>query len=171
MKAGLAALSEGGLAAVRVELLAKALGITKGSFYWHFARREDLLGAMLGEWEQAQTQRVIETVEAQGGDPRARLVQLSDALLTLDMQLEAAIRGWARTDPEVGQAVGRIDLARLAYLQSILERAGVPAAQAEARARLIYFSLIGELMSGDPNWLEKHRAAIELNRDMILAWP
>lgn len=169
--AGLSALSEGGIAAVRVELLAKRLGITKGSFYWHFARREDLLGAMIEEWERSQTASVITEVESLGGDPYQRLQYLSDALSELDLRLEAAIRGWGGSDPDVRKTIERIDTARLIYLQSVIESAGVPTLPAQARARLVYFALIGELINGRADWLEYHQEAMRLNRTMLLTWP
>lgn len=171
VQAGLSVLSEGGVMAVRVELLAKRLRITKGSFYWHFSGREDLLSTMLDEWERSQTMGVIATVEARGGDPHERFVRLSEALADLDLRLEAAIRSWAGADPDVRHAVERIDAARLAYLQSIIESAGVPPSPAQARARLIYFALIGELTTGGTNWFQNHREAMDLNRSMILSWP
>lgn len=171
VQAGLSALSEGGVTAVRVELLAKRLRITKGSFYWHFSKREDLLSAVLEEWERSQTASVIATVEARGGGPHERFRHLSDALTSLDLRLEAAIRSWAGSDPDVCRAVENIDTARLAYLQSIIESAGVPASPAQARARLVYFALIGELTSGGKNWFQGHREAMDLNRPMILSWP
>ena len=79
--AGLRALSAGGVAAVAVEPLAAALGTTKGSFYWHFADREELVRAALELWELEQTSAVIDelgTVE----DPRERLRVLLMLILT-----------------------------------------------------------------------------------------
>lgn len=138
VQAGLSAFSEGGLPAVRVELLPKCLKITKGSFYWHFSGREDLLGAMLDEWERSQVAGVIATVEARGCGPQERFQHLSDALRGLDLWLEAAVRSWAAADPDVVCAVEGIYAARLVYLQSIIERAGVPADPAQARASRLF---------------------------------
>lgn len=171
VQAGLSALSEGGVAAVRVELLAKRLKITKGSFYWHFSRREDLLSAMLEEWERSQTLGVIANVEAAGGNPHERFERLSAAVARLDMRLEAAMRSWAPSDGDVRQVIERIDAMRLSYLQSIIESAGVPVEPAIARARLVYFALIGELGSGTENWLGRHQEAMATNRGMVLRWP
>jgi AcrR family transcriptional regulator len=156
---------------VRVELLAKRLKITKGSFYWHFSGREELLSAMIEEWERCQTTGVIATVEDRGGSPHERFERLSDALAGLDMGLEASIRSWAGSDRAICRTIERVDAARLTYLQSIIESSGVPAAPAQARARLVYFALIGELVTGGANWLQRHRDAMDLNRSMILAWP
>ncbi len=169
--AGLAALAQGGLAAVRVELLAKRLSVTKGSFYWHFPGREALLAAMLEVWEQRQTGAVIAAVEAAGGPPEERLARLSAALSGLDLRLEAAMRGWGAADAQVRAALGRADARRCAYLQELIERAGVPPEPARARARLVYFALIGEIASGAEDWLAPHQAAMALNAPMLLRWP
>jgi AcrR family transcriptional regulator len=171
VRAGLAALSRSGLAAVGVEPLARRLAVTKGSFYWHFADREALLLAMIAEWERAQTFAVIEEVEAVGADANRRFETLSAAVERLDMRLEMAVRAWGALEPKARKAVARIDATRLGYLQSIIESAGVPRAPAEARARLVYYALIGQISSGAIGRRPKHREAARLNRAMILAWP
>src|SRR5262245_6155531 len=73
---GLAALSEGGPEAVRIEPLADSIGVTKGGFYWHFKDRRALLEGMLDHWERTNIGDVIEKVEAGGGDGRAKLRRL-----------------------------------------------------------------------------------------------
>src|ERR671918_1162056 len=74
---GLRALGAGGPDSVRVELLAQALGVTKGGFYWHFEDRRALLEEMLDAWERLGVDEVIERVEGGGGDARAKLRRLS----------------------------------------------------------------------------------------------
>src|SRR4051812_35917526 len=74
---GLRALAAGGPHAVRIEPLARALGVTKGGFYWHFDDRRALLEEMLDTWERVSVDEVIERVESEGGDARAKLRQLS----------------------------------------------------------------------------------------------
>src|SRR5258707_1684049 len=96
---GLRALAAGGPDAVRVEALAQALGVTKGGFYGHFADRNALLGEMLDMWERMSTDEVLERVERQGGDVRARLrlagaLTFSSELLPIDL----AIRDLSRRD-------------------------------------------------------------------------
>src|SRR5258706_1576946 len=105
---GLRALAAGGPDAVRVEALAQALGVTKGGFYGHFADRNALLGEILDMWERMSTDEVLERVERQGGDVRARLrlagaLTFSSELLPIDL----AIRDWSRRDQAVAQRLPR----------------------------------------------------------------
>src|SRR3954451_22192743 len=103
---GLRALGVGGLDAVRIEKLAEALGVTKGGFYWHFDDRRALLEEMLDAWERVGVDAVIERVEGQGGDARAKLRRLfaiaSSGRGDL-MKIELAIREWGRRDKTVAK--------------------------------------------------------------------
>lgn len=171
VRAGLAALSEGGVDAVSVDQLARRLGITRGSFYWHFESRDALLLALLAQWEHVQTEAVIAATEASGGPAHQRMETLSANVAGLDMKLETAVRRWSTYDRRAEDAVSRIDQARLAYLKAIIHSAGVPEDHARARARLIYFALIGEITSNASATLGDRAADTVLNRDMILRWP
>jgi AcrR family transcriptional regulator len=119
--AGLRALAAGGPDAVRIEPLARALGVTKGGFYWHFDDRRALLEEMLDTWERVSIDEVIERVEGQGGDARARLRRLfalaasSDELLKIDL----AVRDWSRRDQAVAERLRRADNRRMAYMRSL----------------------------------------------------
>jgi AcrR family transcriptional regulator len=145
---GLARLGAGGVDAVRVEPLAKDLGVTKGSFYWHFQDRDALLVAMLEAWETRETDHYIAAVEAEGGQPGARLRRLFRMILADRAALapELAIRDWARHDKRTAEAVLKIDTRRSAYLQERFVEAGQPQGEARARAALIYGLLMGEIM-------------------------
>src|SRR6476659_10987293 len=97
IRVGMQALADGGPEAVRVEPLAKALGVTRGGFYWHFKDRQALLDELLDAWERRSTDEVLERVEREGGDPRAKvrragMLTFSSDLLPVDL----AIRDWAR---------------------------------------------------------------------------
>ena len=117
---GLRALAAGGPDAVRIEPLARALGVTRGGFYWHFADREALLDALLDEWERSSIDEVLERVERAGGDARAKIrragpLTFSDWLLPIDL----AIRDWARRDDAVAARLRRVDNRRMDYLRSL----------------------------------------------------
>ena len=141
-------LGEAGVDAVRVEPLAKALGVTKGSFYWHFRDRDALLAAVLEAWEVRETDHYISAVEAEGGQPGARLRRLFRMILADHAALapELAIRDWARHDKRTAGAVLKIDARRSTYLQDRFVEAGQPQGEAQARAALLYGLLMGEVM-------------------------
>src|SRR5687768_9336098 len=114
---GLQALAAGGPDAVRVEALAKALGVTKGGFYGYFADRDALLEEMLDEWERAMIDEAIERVEGEGGDARAKLRRLfalagSREVRSL-LKADLAIRDWARRDKTVARRLRRVDNRRM----------------------------------------------------------
>lgn len=144
--AGLRALREHGVEAVRVERLATAIGKTKGSFYWHFADRRALLDAILNAWRARATQAVIVEVEAQGGDARRRLATLLEIVFEADGRLERAMRDWSRGDAAVARAIAAVDRRRLRYVADALEQAGLPRAVARWRARFAYQALIGRFV-------------------------
>lgn len=145
--AGLSALVDGGPEAVRVEPVAKALKVTKGSFYWHFADRPAWLAAIRARWEQIATQAVIDRVERAGPDPQGRL----ETLFTFTTRhhpghvLEAAIRAWSLTDPKTRAVTRRIDKKRLGYVKDLLVGLGHSSAQAQLRAQILYLALLGEM--------------------------
>jgi len=118
---GLQALADGGPDAVRIEPLARGLGVTKGGFYWHFDDRRALLDEMLDTWERVMVDEVIETVEAKGGDARARLRRLFALASSIGdlLKIELAIRDWARRDRSVAKRLRRVDNRRMDYMRSL----------------------------------------------------
>lgn len=143
LEAALEALAEGGIDAVRVEALARSLGVTKGSFYWHFSDRGDLLAALLDRWEDAGTQAIIAEVEAAGGGTRARARRLwKRTVETPHLAAELAIRTWARHEEAVATRVRRVDDRRMGYLRRLFGEL-CPPGDVEARCLLFYSLLIG----------------------------
>lgn len=144
-----AALTDGGIDALRVEPLAKRLGVTKGSFYHHFENRRSLHLAMLEEWEKRGTAQIIDDVEEQATEPLDQLRALASATFASDPEgdaIETSIRTWAATDEIVAAAVARVDDRRLGYVTGLLRSAGMAKGLAERRARLMYRVLIGEFI-------------------------
>jgi AcrR family transcriptional regulator len=142
---GLRALAAGGPDAVRIEPLAKALGVTKGGFYWHFDDRRALLEEMLDAWERISIDEVIERVESEGGDARARLRLLSalagagDELLRIDL----AVRDWSRRDKSVAARLRRADNKRMDYMRSLFAHFIADEAEVEARCMIAMSLWIG----------------------------
>ncbi|WP_282796317.1 TetR/AcrR family transcriptional regulator [Streptomyces sp. CC224B] len=145
---GLRALRDGGVEAVRIELLAQALGVTRGGFYWHFSGRQALLEDMLDAWERDVTTALIEKVEAGGGDARTRLRRLfslaasGDGLLT-DLRTDSAVRDWARRDPAVAERLWRVDNRRMDYLRRLFGGFCADPDEVEVRCTLCFTVWIG----------------------------
>jgi AcrR family transcriptional regulator len=143
--AGLESLRRGGVAGVRVERLAAELGISKGSFYWHFRDRGELLDALLEHWAREMTDMEFERVEALEPDLGARLLALAEDVLEKGMgRYDPAIRAWARSDRKVAAAVAQVDRRRVRALAAFFEEGGFSRAEARTRARLFYTFLLGE---------------------------
>lgn len=138
-----------GIAGVRVEPLAARLNVTKGSFYWHFKDRAALHQAMLDHWRAIATREIVERVERGGGTAREKLRRLI-ALATggkAPGRLETAMRGWARQDTTVADAIAAADGERIAYVSDLLRALGIKAGVADLRARILYLALIGSYFS------------------------
>ena len=172
--AGLRALAQTGVDAVRVERLAQTLKVTKGSFYWHFKDRNALLAALLDAWQAQATNAIIEQVEAQGGDARAKLWALFTIVAKADGRLDRAIRNWAAQegaaqDPTAQTALEQVDRRRLDYLRALFQGLGFSAAQAAARARLVYHALIGQfMMEAGTTRRERHEGDLEIVFEMLV---
>ena len=142
---GLLALAVGGPDAVRIESLAEALGVTKGGFYWHFDDRRALLEEMLDTWERVMVDDVIERVEAERGDARAklrRLFMLGSSVGDL-MKIELAIRDWARRDKAVAKRLRGVDNRRMEYMRSLFGSFCPDEEEVEVRCLLAFSLFIG----------------------------
>ena len=144
---GFRALAAGGPDAVRIEPLAKALGVTKGGFYWHFADRGALLGEMLDVWERSMVDEVIERVEAGGGDARSRLRRLFEIATARQaggmFRAELAIRDWARRDRRVARRLRRVDNKRMEYMRSLFGDFCPDEDEVEVRCTVAFSLFIG----------------------------
>ena len=142
---GLRSLAAGGPDAVRVEPLARTLGVTKGGFYWHFDDRRALLGEMLDAWERAAIDAVIEQIDTAGGDGREKLRQLFEIATAgrevLDVDL--AVRDWARRDRTVARRLRRADDRRMDYMRALFREFCPTEEEAEVRAFLAFSLWIG----------------------------
>src|SRR5258708_30027414 len=142
-EAALAALERQGLAGVAVEPLARALGVTKGSFYWHFTDRATLLRAALARWEERATDSVIAWL-ATIDEPRERLVQLITRVSLSDRtwRIHVAL-GSAIAEPAVALALERVSRRRIGYLEECYAQLGNRPQAARRAALLAYASYLG----------------------------
>lgn len=142
---GLSVLAADGPDAVRVEVLAKRLGVTKGGFYGYFADRGALLEAMLDTWERESTDEVIDRIEREGGDPKTKIHRAGvltfsdDRLLPLDL----AVRAWARRDEAVAERLRRVDSRRMALLREMIGTFCSDPDEIEARSLMAFCMAIG----------------------------
>ena len=149
IEAATAVLVDQGIDHVRVDVLAQQLGVTRGSFYWHFRDREDLLRRVLQAWRERATEQLTVRLEQATADAVA---QLRDVLslpfrgraATRAARIELAIRAWARRDAMARQAVDEADASRIGYIAQVFSSLGFSIAEARARAFLLYAYVVGE---------------------------
>lgn len=148
VEAGFAELARAGVEGVRVEVLAKTLGVTKGGFYRRFADRAALLKAMLEAWRQGRIAAVAQQTRLDGQAPRERLravIQLySERVNPEGMAVELAIRQWARSEQNAAVAVASVDAARLKHVGDLYRATGLAAEEADAQAFLFYCFIFGQ---------------------------
>jgi AcrR family transcriptional regulator len=143
--AALDVIAEQGVAAVAVEPLARRLGVTKGSFYWHFGTRDELLEATLRRWEQADAEALIAQVD-RIADPRERLVELfrrTSREMRSHVIYSALLK--ALDHPAVRPVMQRVSQRRIQYLALAYRALGLSRRDATDRARLAYGAYVGFL--------------------------
>jgi AcrR family transcriptional regulator len=165
---GLRALAAGGPDAVRVEALARALGVTKGGFYNHFDDRPALLDEMLDTWERLVIDQVIERVEAGGGDARAKLRRLFALGSSSALKIELAIRDWARRDTAVARRLRRIDNRRMDYLRSLFGEFCSDEQEVEVRSLLVMSLFIGTPLLAADLGPGRRRDLVNLAQERLL---
>jgi AcrR family transcriptional regulator len=170
---GLRALAAGGPDAVRIELLARALGVTKGGFYWHFDDRRALLDEMLDAWELAGVDEVIERVEGESGDARARLRRLfalaSSSGARELLRIDLAVRDWARRDKEAARRLRRVDNRRMEYMRSQFAAFCPDEDEVEARCMLAFSLWIGNHFIASDHGARSRAEVLELVMRRLLA--
>ena len=146
--AGFAEIARAGVEGVRVEVLAKNLGVTKGGFYRRFKDRAALLDGMLQNWSTGRIAAIERQTSLDGATARERLRALvalySERMNTEGMAVELAIRQWARSDEAAAAAVASVDAARLQNVGQLYRAAGLAAEEADAQAFLFYCFIFGQ---------------------------
>ncbi len=144
-QAALDMVAEQGVGAVAVEPLARRLGVTKGSFYWHFPSRDALLQAALERWEVVEQQQVFGSLE-EVPDPRTRLralFQLVAHEVTPHVIYSELLK--ALDNPMVRPVIDRVSQRRMEYLIASFRQAGLSSTDSRHRARLAYAAYVGFL--------------------------
>lgn len=152
-----------GIDHVRVDVLATQLGVTRGSFYWHFRDREDLLRRVLLAWRNRATDALTKRLTVAQGDPHA---QLRDVIslphrgraAVRAARIELAIRAWARRDAMAREAVDEADASRIDYHRQIFEALGFAPEEAKLRAFVLYSCEVAESLLHGQGQSADHRA-------------
>ena len=141
-------LAENGINGIRVEVLAKSFGVTKGSFYWHFKDRQELLSSVLQTWKEGRVNDIAKQTEITPGEEKAAALKLIEVYSAnrnrKGLSIELAMRDWARRDPEAARAVEEVDKVRLANACKVLIATGIPEREAKARSLLLYAYVFGQ---------------------------
>lgn len=136
-----------GVTGLRVEVLAKRCGVTKGSFYWHFKDRQALLDAVLLRWKEGRIRDIEKTTSVSPGKERDQLhfaIEVYGAVRNRKgMAIELAVRDWARHDLSAARVVESVDLYRLECTRKLFVAAGMTDAEAKSRSLLLYACVFG----------------------------
>jgi AcrR family transcriptional regulator len=157
---GLKTLAQGGFTALKAEPLAKAMGVSRGSFYWHFADIGAFHAAILARWREVAAEQIIANVEAASGHENPLAVLLR-RVFNERLTLENAVRTWATVDPLARAAVQAIDQRRLGYVASLFRQTGLTEDVASARAQVLYWAFLGFALSDRPLSKARQQAVLD----------
>ncbi|RZN31675.1 TetR/AcrR family transcriptional regulator [Bradyrhizobium sp. Leo121] len=157
---GLKALARRGFTALKADPLAKEMGVSRGSFYWHFADIAAYHAAILKHWREIAAERIIVDVEAAatGSDALAVLLR---RVFSEKPALENAVRSWASVNASARAAVQAIDQRRLGYVEGLLKRAGLTEGVARARAQILYWAFLGHALTEQPLPKARQQAIVD----------
>jgi AcrR family transcriptional regulator len=160
---GLKTLAKSGFTALKAEPLAKAMRVSRGSFYWHFADIGAFHTAVLERWREVATEQIIAAVEAARGgdkskDPLAVLLKLT---FGSKLMLEKAVRSWAAHDARARAALVAVDRRRLDYIEALLKQAGLAEDAARARAQILFWAFFGYALSDQQLTPDRQQAVLD----------
>lgn len=162
--------------AVRVEALARELGITVGSFYYHFKDRNDLLSQLLKRWHERTTAQVLRGFEGQGLTAEETLHEI----LTLPFHglsarraamIEFAIRAWSRRDEMARQAVREVDEQRLAHYTRGFQEMGFTKSEAANRAFTLYSFQLSQSLLWEVNNDKTRKMQLKFTKELLTPRP
>jgi AcrR family transcriptional regulator len=156
IEAAIAMLAEDNVEALRVDTLAEKLGVTKGSFYWHFEGRDDLLFAVLDEWRLRMTSEIQSLILDRSGTAWERLERLLRIAISARPDVpggpfETTLRDWARRNPKVAGVVREVDAERVRFLRQLYREAGLDGSDVDDFAELHMAFVIGTRITVDPS--------------------
>ena len=129
---------------LRIESLVKSIGVTKGSFYWHFKDREDFIISLSQYWLDFCTSQVVDLVNQQGGDAKKRLFFLMKTVFEKDAgKYDLTMRAWAASNPEVARLVRRSDEQRIATVSKLFHEMGFRGKELKGRTDIFFCYMQG----------------------------
>lgn len=158
--AGLKALAREGFTALKADQIAKKLAVSRGSFYWHFADVAAFEQAVMRRWRDLAADAVIRDLEGLRA-ANERLPHLLHLAFAADTALKTAMRAWAASDRRARAVVRAVDNRRLAYIERMLADGGVAPGRIKPRARILYWTYLGFVLSGQPIADEERDRLIE----------
>jgi len=152
-------LGKGSVSDIKINRLARELGINKSGFYWHFKNRNDLLEQLLAYWTHELTEVVTSNLELEKVEPRERLCRTAEMIIDYDLtRYEASIRQWALTDDMAGQAVEKVTKIRTGFVSQALAELGFKGDDLEIRATLfVCYHTWEKLMFSDITENRRHK--------------
>jgi len=166
VRAALDVLHERGVEGVKVVIIAKRMGITSGSFYWHFKNLRDLLDAMLECWENEKTDHIVEDARSFKGTPELRILNLMLQVVREDAVVpDHAFSIWAKSDTNVREAFDRALRKRFDFAAWMFAQAGFSPEDAQARGRMMVAYLMGESatdLKTKDNWQDVIKKQFEI---------
>jgi len=139
-------LAREGFDALKADVLARKLGVSRGSFYWHFTDLGTFHARVIEHWKLMATEAIITDIERHASRER-RLSALLHHAFGHGAALEIRVRAWAENNAEAARALGEIDRRRRGYIEQLLLEAGIPRLLAATRAQLLYWTYLGAAWS------------------------
>jgi len=162
-------LCEKGIDAVKVAPLAADMGVTTGSFYWHFKNRRELLESLLEYWEQEMTDVAIEAAKRFTDSPKDRILSLMEAVTTGNLaRYDLPIWHWAQSDAKARRVFNRVLKKRFEFAAWMFSQAGFSREQAETRGRMMVAYMMAEATLV-PGSIEKRKEFLKLKHAILTA--
>jgi AcrR family transcriptional regulator len=168
IRGALELLSTTGVEDIKIVSLAELLGVTSGSFYWHFKNRRELYNALLDYWEREMTDAAIEAAKRFDGPPEERIWRLMEEVMTGGMaSLDLAFWHWGQSDAAAQTVFRRTVEKRFAFAKWMFEQVGFSKTQAEVRGRMMVVYMMGEstLISDTP---VKRKKQLRLKYEILI---
>ena len=158
-----------GVDSIKVAPLAADLGVTTGSFYWHFKNRQELLKALLSYWEREMTDAAIDAAREYAGSPTDRILYIMEAVMVGGLaRYDLPIWHWAQTDTNASRVFKRVLKKRFSFAAWMFSEAGFPTQQAQIRGRMMVVYMMGE-STLVPESMARRKESIRLKHAILTA--